>query len=99
MGRRWIFGAVAAAALLASSAGVGSVSRVQAQAFDCAAEFGGNAACGEVRFNMSPAPDTMPPAPVLANPPAPAPMVAAQPGAQAQSQAGPQEDAQPAGME
>jgi hypothetical protein len=75
---------------------VGSVPHAQAQAYDCVAQFGASAACGELRFNMSPAPDTMPPAPILAGPP---PAVAAQPGAASQSQAGPSEEAQPAGME
>ena len=93
--RRLVIGTLAAALLAGGLAG--SAPRVQAQAYDCVAEFGTSAACGEIRFNMSPAPDTMPPAPIVAAP-QPAPL-AAQPGAQDQSQAGPQAEQQPGGME
>jgi hypothetical protein len=97
--RGGVIGSLAAAALLAGSVAVSSAPRAQAQAFDCAAEFGtAGVACGEIRFNMSPAPDTVPPTPILAGPPPPA-VVAAQPGPPDQSQAGPQEEAQPGGME
>jgi hypothetical protein len=82
--------------VLAGSIALSNVPHAQAQAFDCLAEFGPSAGCGEIRFNMSPAPDTMPPAPILAGPP---PVVAAQPDAQNQSQAGPAAEAQPGGME
>jgi len=84
------------AALVAGSIAMTNVPHAQAQAFDCVAEFGSSAACGEIRFNMSPAPDTMPPAPILAGPP---PVVAAQSSPQGQSQAGPADEAQPGGME
>jgi hypothetical protein len=94
-----MIGTLAAAALLAGSAAATGVPRAQAQAFDCAAEFGDSGvACGELRFNMSPAPDTVPPTPILANPGLPA-TVAAQPGAADTSQAGPAEESQPAGHE
>jgi hypothetical protein len=98
MRRRWVIGTLAAVALLGGSGLAGSAPRAQAQAYDCAASFGAGAACGEIRFNMSPAPDTQPPAPILAGPPPPV-VVAAQPGAQDQSQAGPQAEQQPSGME
>ncbi|HLH23070.1 MAG TPA: hypothetical protein VK066_11135 [Chloroflexota bacterium] len=97
MRRQWLIATFAAAALLTGGLAAGSVPRAQAQGSDCMAEFGTvGTACGELRFNMSPAPDTMPPAPILAGPP---PAVAAQPGAADQSQAAPQDEQQPAGME
>ena len=97
--RRFVVGTLAAAALLAGSGMAAAAPHAQAQGYDCAAEFGSSGvACGELRFNMSPEPDTMPPAPILANPGLPG-TVAAQPGAQNQSQAGPQDEAQPGGSE
>jgi hypothetical protein len=98
MQRRWLIGTLAAGALLAGSGMAATAPRAQAQAYDCVGEFGTSAGCGELRFNMSPAPDTMPPAPILANPGLPA-TVAAQPGAADTSQAGPAEESQPAGHE
>jgi hypothetical protein len=96
MRRSGLASSLAVAALLTGSIAISNVPRAQAQAFDCVAEFGAGAACGEIRFNMSPASDTVPPAPILAGPP---PVVAAQPGPQGQSQAGPADEAQPGGME
>ena len=97
--RRVVLGSMVGAALLGGSMMMSSAPHALAQAFDCAAEFGtAGVACGEIRFNMSPAPDTVPPTPILAGPPPPA-VAAGQPAAQDQSQAGPREEAQPGGME
>ena len=98
MVRRLMVGTIAAAALLGGTLAFGLADSAQAQVFECRASFGGNAACGEVRFNESPDPREPRPQMQIAGQ-AQMPPQTGQASVQSASQAAPQAEAQPAGEE